>query len=101
MVAPGYFASAAALTLAAVVPVSAVSPLWPLLLVVEELEVPVAASALPVAATTAPPPKPASSRALAARSFRVLPMVRGSFIVFSNVVRRDGQYGANLRPGDF
>src|SRR3954452_12195849 len=64
MVAPGYLASAAAFTLAAVVPVRVVSPECPVVLV--ELEVPVAASAVPVAARTAPPPKPASTRALAA-----------------------------------
>src|SRR3954447_25048075 len=63
MVAPGYFASAAALTLAAVVPVRAVSPECPVVL--DDLEVPVTASAVPVAAKTAPPPKPASTRALA------------------------------------
>src|SRR4051794_41816369 len=71
MVAPGYFASAAAFTLAAVVPVRAVSPECPVVLV--ELEVPVTASAVPGGARTAPPPKPASTRGLAARAPLVLP----------------------------
>jgi hypothetical protein len=76
-VAPGYFASAAAFTLAAVVPVRADSPECPFVL--GELEDPVAASAVPVAARAAPPPKPANKRALAARMLRVLPRVRGNF----------------------
>src|SRR3954451_10139825 len=86
MVAPGYFASAAALTLAAIVPVRAVSLLCPSLLMVDEVEDPVAASAMPVAARTAPPPRPATSTALAARRVRVLPVVRGSVILFSKLV---------------
>src|SRR3954452_8093187 len=79
MVAPGYFASAAALTLAAVVPVRAVSPECPFVL--DELEDAVTAPAVPVAARTAPPPKPASTSALAARTLLVLPRVRGNFMV--------------------
>src|SRR3954451_9837137 len=78
-VAPGYFASAAAFTLAAVVPVRAVSPECPVVL--DALEDAVTAPAVPVAARTAPPPKPASTRALAARTLLVLPRVRGNFMV--------------------
>jgi hypothetical protein len=75
MVAPGYFASAAAFTLAAVVPDSGDSPACPL----ADGSVPVgapglelAALAVPLIAIAAPPPNPARSKAPAASDFLVL-----------------------------
>src|SRR4051812_32165329 len=72
MVAPGYFAKAAACTLVAVSPVNGVSPACPLFSVslvppvTADVTAVVAAPAEPVDASTAPPPKPARTSAPAA-----------------------------------
>src|SRR3954462_6711350 len=99
MVAPGYFARATAFTLAAVVPVSGVSPACPLLedsLEVVVPVVPLAAVADPPIAKAAPPPNPASTRAAAATVFLVLFIMRVSLVLMG--VRPGGPTTEACRP---
>src|SRR6478735_4016742 len=96
MVAPAYFASAAALTLSAVVPVSGVSPAWPLSVDDVPLTEVVAAEAAPVVARNAPPPKPTSTRAPPAMSFFARACILLPFFLITGTGKR--RAGGSGRP---